>query len=163
MFNAATLNFVSDLGANGSSETPTMLIEMIGGGTISAADSNAGTTQLSDDLIALGIYPADTVVPNNATSNPVESAQVNLAGTDPMIRLLNSVEITSAGANQVQAYPVTKFNQGTHGTFSSADSAATFTEMVTETATFVGSGGAVITVANDGILGVAPQLRPKNQ
>lgn len=153
---ADPLNFVSDLGANGSSETPTMLIEMIGGGTISAADSNAGTTQLSDDLIALGIYPADTVVPNNATSNPVESAQVNLAGTDPMIRLLNSVEITSAGANQVQAYPVTKFNQGTHGTFSSADSAATFTEMVTETATFVGSGGAVITVANDGILGVAP-------
>ena len=150
------MNFISDLKDGGSSKTPTLIIEMIGGGAISTADSAESTTKLSDAFIALGIYPTDHVVPNNTTSATVETARLPLAGTDPMIRLLGSTEVKTAGAAQAQAYPVTKFNQGTHGTFSSVDSVAVFTEMVTETATFIGSAGTVITVANDDILDVAP-------
>jgi hypothetical protein len=133
-----------------------MIIEMIGGGAISSADSDTETTKLPDSLIALGVYPADTVIPNSTTAATQETARLPLAGTDPMIELLGSTEVDTAGANQVQSYPVTKFNQGTHGTFSSADSVAVFTEMVTETATFVGSAGAAISVANDDVLGEAP-------
>ena len=161
------MNFVSDLAEGGSSETPTMLIEMIGGGSIAATDADADLdaeadangdgdnvdSQLPDTLIALGVYPADTVVPNNTTSSTVETARMPLAGTDPMIDLLGSTVVDTAGANQVQSYPVTQFNAGTHGTFSSADAVAAFTEMVTQVATFIGSGGAAITVANDSLLG----------
>lgn len=150
------MNFVSDLKSGESSATNTMIIEMIGGGAISSADSDTETTKLPDSLIALGVYPADTVIPNSTTAATQETARLPLAGTDPMIELLGSTEVDTAGANQVQSYPVTKFNQGTHGTFSSADSVAVFTEMVTETATFVGSAGAAISVANDDVLGEAP-------
>ena len=150
------MNFVSDLKSGESSATNTMVIEMIGGGAISSADSDTETTKLPDSLIALGVYPADTVIPNSTTAATQETARLPLAGTDPMIELLGSTEVDTAGANQVQSYPVTKFNQGTHGTFSSADSVAVFTEMVTETATFVGSAGAAISVANDDVLGEAP-------
>ena len=150
------MNFISDLKLGASSATPTMIIEMIGGGAISATDSNESTTKLSDAFITAGIYPTDHVVPNNTTSATAETARMPLAGTDPMISLLGSTEVTTAGAGQAQAYPVTKFNQGTHGTFSSADSVAVFTEMVTEAATFVGSAGTLISVGNAPILGEAP-------
>ncbi len=164
------MNFIGQLATGGSSATPTMIIEMIGGGTISAVDADSDLnadadadgngdnvdSSFSDALLTAGVYPADTVVPNNTDSATLGSAKMPLAGTDGMISLLGSVEITAAGANQVQAYPLTKFNQGTHGTFSSADSVVTFTEMVTEAATFIGSAGAAITVANDTLLGTAP-------
>ena len=154
---ADPMNFVSDLAAGASSATPTLLIEMIGGGTIAASDKDADLdgdadadgdgdnvdSGLPDALIALGTYTADSVVPNNTDSATNETAKMPLAGTDPMVTLLGSTQINATAVGQ--NYPQTKFVQGTHGTYSSADAAGAFSEMVGQSASFLTTGNTLVT------------------
>ena len=131
-----------------STETPVLMFEMVGEGAVSAADQNldpnAGpVTGLPDILISAGGYPADTVVPNNANPalNGVETGKSYLAGTDPLIKQLDLVEVAPTPTNQAGSLLVTKFDQGTHGTFSSADAPSVFKEMIEKTSTFMQGNG----------------------
>jgi pimeloyl-ACP methyl ester carboxylesterase len=150
-------NFIQSLAAGNGSATPSMMIEMVGG-TAFGADIATTDTSLSDDLLDVGAYLADLVVPNNAIGSVMadgsarpETAENTMAGTDKLIELLGSTNVNTAGAN-AQAYPVTKYATGTHGTFSSAAPVDAFTEMMTESATFIMSEGTSITVANPAVL-----------
>ncbi|NVK39188.1 MAG: hypothetical protein HWE18_14770 [Gammaproteobacteria bacterium] len=157
---ADPVNFIESLGTDGDAETPTFIIEMVGGGAVDAADY----ANLPEDIVtaAQGLsapYPSDLVVPNNATTattpvgaDRVETAFNEIAGTDKLIQLLNSTTVSAAGAGQGGMYPVAKYVEGTHGTYSSADVVDAFTEMVTGTTTFITSDGAGITVADGNLL-----------
>jgi len=140
---ADPMNFISDLKTNGSSETPTLIIEMVG--------STAGGT------------PTDLVVPNNGVGGFLasgaarpESAQSPFIGTDPMISLLAAENVVDTPTGNKL---VAKYNEGGHGTFSSAgsdtsatgfDSATAYAEMLSQSVQFLLSGA--ITPANTGIL-----------
>ncbi|WP_419811608.1 hypothetical protein [Bacterioplanoides sp.] len=138
--------------------TPALVFEMVGGGAVAAADSNTNDsdlipdTGLSDLLIGAGVYPADTVVPNNANPplNNVETAKSYLAGTDPLISQLGLDNVTAsiADADEKQML-VSKLNQGTHGTMSSADAPTVFAEMITQTASFFATDGEGLNVGDD--------------
>lgn len=162
------INFVSALASGADSETPSLIIEVVGGGAISSTDSDSETTKLPDALIALGGYPSDTVVPNNATgstyadgSTRIDSADLPLVGTDALADLLGSVHVDASGA---ESYPITKFKEGTHGTFSSADAYLAFIQMVTQAGSFTLQNGAAIStdssavVASDSVLLEVPAL-----
>ena len=150
-------NFIQSLAAGNGSATPSMMIEMVGG-TAFGADIATTDTSLSDDLLDVGAYLADLVVPNNAIGSVMadgsarpETAENTMAGTDKLIELLGSTNVNTAGAN-AQAYPVTKYATGTHGTFSSAAPVDAFTEMMVESATFIMSEGTAVSVANPAVL-----------
>ncbi len=165
-------NFIESLAADKNSATPTMIFEMVGGGAIAAtdadydqdstadADGNGDNVDsyLSDSLLALGVYPSDLIVPNNAIgslmadgSTRSETSENTMTGTDKLVELLGSTSIDSAGM-QVTSYPVAKFQEGTHETFSSADAMAAFTEMMTEVITFITSDGTAAMVVNDSVI-----------
>ncbi len=140
---ADPMNFISDLKTGGSSETPTLIIEMVG--------STAGGT------------PTDLVVPNNGVGGFLasgaarpESAQSPFIGTDPMISLLAAENVVDTPTGNKL---VAKYNEGGHGTFSSAgsdasatgyDSATAYAEMLSQSVQFILTGA--ITPANTGVL-----------
>lgn len=141
--------------------TPLLMFEMVGGGAVNAADkntdANAGpVTGLSDAFIeasntAAATYPSDTVVPNNANPalNGVASGKSYLAGTDPLISQLELTSVTATvapGADNLMK--VSKFKEGTHGTFSSADAPTVFAEMVGQSVSFFLTGGKGVTVGD---------------
>lgn len=129
-----------------STDTPVLMFEMVGGGAVHAYDAANGS--LPTVLINAGGYPADTVVPNNANPalNGVATAKSYLAGTDPLIKQLGLVEVAPTPTNQAGSMLVTKFDQGTHGTFSSADAPLVFKEMIEKTTTFMLGNGAGVQV-----------------
>lgn len=122
--------------------TPVLMFEMVGGGAVSNYDAANG--KLPTALVNAGGYPADTVVPNNANPalNGVETGKSYLAGTDPLIEQLGLVEVAPTPTSQAGSMLVTKFDQGTHGTFSSADAPLVFKEMLEKTSTFMQGNGA---------------------
>ena len=147
---ADPMNFISDLAAGGVSETPVMLIEMVGGATIDDGTTVVANVGLPSAYLDVATtYPADYVVPNNTSANTDETAQVTLAGTDPLITAMTGFTQTPSTASTTTAtnYPVTKFTAGTHGTFSSADATIAFSEMMAETASFILSSGASVTTS----------------
>ena len=151
---ADPVNFVESLATGGSSATNTLIIEMVGGGAVSTTDDEADS--LPAAIEALGAYPSDLVVPNNATGSTLadgtaraESAQTPMAGTDKLIELIGAEHVAASAA---ETHPVTKFTEGTHGTFSSADALAAFGEMVGQVASFIGSEGANVAVTNTAVL-----------
>jgi pimeloyl-ACP methyl ester carboxylesterase len=139
-----------------STNTPVLMFEMVGGGAVSATDSNtdemAGkVTGLPDTLIGAGGYPADTVVPNNANPalNGVTTGLSYLAGTDPLISQLGLTTVTATVPTGVDNLMlVSKLKEGTHGTISSADAVTVFGEMIVQTATFFAAGGKGLTVVD---------------
>ncbi|WP_430460093.1 hypothetical protein ACQUQU_12840 [Thalassolituus sp. LLYu03] len=148
------VNFTSLLKATG---TPVLMYEIVGGGTVGALDSNTDSgdsipnTGLSDTLIGAGIYPSDTVVPNNADPalNDVETGKSYLTGTDPLVAQLGLTTVSGSVADaDTKLFLVSKFNQGTHGTVASADAPTVFAEMVKEAASFFGSDGEALLVGD---------------
>ena len=139
-----------------STNTPVLMFEMVGGGAVSATDSNtdemAGkVTGLPDTLIAAGGYPADTVVPNNANPalNSVSTGLSYLAGTDPLISQLELTTVTASIADtDTNLMVVSKLKEGTHGTISSADAATVFQEMIMQTASFFRDDGQSLDVTD---------------
>ena len=140
------INFTKLLSAT---DTPVLMFEMVGGGLVDVIDSNknpeAGkVTGLSGALIAVGEYPADTVVSNNANPplNNVATGRSYLSGTDPLISLLELVTVTdSIARTENNLMVVSKFKEGTHGTMSSADAITVFSEMIGQAASFFLTGG----------------------
>jgi pimeloyl-ACP methyl ester carboxylesterase len=131
--------------------TPVLMFEMVGGGLIDATDSAAATTKLPDLLINAGGYPADTVVPNNANPalNGVETGKSYLSGTDPLVSQLGLATVTNSEApTGNNLLLVSKFKEGTHGTFSSADAPTVFAEMIKQSASFMGSEGQAVVVGD---------------
>ena len=140
---ADPLNFISDLAAGGSSDTPTLMLEMVGN-------------------VLTGI-PSDLVVPNNGIGDFLasgavrpESAQSPFIGTDPMISLLGAENVVDTPTGNKL---VAKYNEGGHGTFSSAgtstdatsfDSSAAYAEMLSQSVQFILTGA--ITPANTAVL-----------
>jgi len=131
---ADPLNFISALATGGSSDTPTLMLEMVG-------SSVTGT-------------PADLVVPNNGVGGFLasgaarpESAQSPFVGTDPMISLLGAENVVDTPTGNKL---VAKYNAGGHGTFSSAgtgdagspsfDSATAYAEMLSQSVQFILTG-----------------------
>jgi len=156
---ADPINYVSALSSGAASATETLLIEVIGGNTVAEAD----VEKLPSSVSGLGIYLSDLVVPNNATSDNVptgspraETAKTPMAGTDILIDLINAQEVTTAGSTAA-THVVTKFNTGTHGTFSSADILTAFQEMAGQAATFIVAGGASVTVQDASVIGTPAQ------
>jgi hypothetical protein len=136
-----------------STNTPVLMFEMVGGGLVNATDSNLDAdsgkvTGLPDILIGAGGYPADTVVPNNANPplNDVATGLSYLTGTDPLIRQLELETVTESISGTEDLMLVSKLKEGTHGTISSADAVTVFSEMILQTATFLGNSGQGITV-----------------
>jgi pimeloyl-ACP methyl ester carboxylesterase len=144
-----------------STNTPVLMFEMVGGGQVASEDKNTveengPVTGLPNTLInasnlASFPYPADTVVPNNANPplNDVETGLSYLAGTDPLIRQLDLTTVTGTiGTSTDNLMLVSKLKEGTHGTISSADAVTVFSEMILQTATFLGTNGQGITVSD---------------
>jgi len=152
---ADPVNFVQSLASGGGSATNTLIIEMVGGGAVSATD--ASLDKIPTAIEEGGLYPADLVVPNNATNATLangtaqaESARTPMAGTDKLISLIGATHLASD--DTTETHVVTKFTEGTHGTFSSADSIAAFSEMVGQVATFVATDGGTLNVTNTAVL-----------
>ena len=119
-------NYASMLGAN----TTTLLHEVVGGG-----QNDDGSTALSDQVI-----PNSTV---NAAS---------YAGTEPLAAFigLQGVSSTQMGDN---ISGIVRFISGSHSSLlNPADSAATTTEMQTQAAGFIASGGNAIVVTNEDVV-----------
>jgi len=142
--------------------TPVLMFEMVGGGLINETDSNLDEADmipdsgLSDTLIGATMYPADTVVPNNANPalNDVATGLSYLAGTDPLIKQLELTTVTGSIADtDVNLMIVSKLKEGTHGTISSADAYTVFVEMIGQTASFFATDGQAL------IVGDADQLQ----
>lgn len=136
--------------------TPVLMFEMVGGGLVDVKDSNTDpdlgkVTELSTSLIATGIYPADTIVPNNANPalNNVPTSRSYLAGTDPLVEQLKLAtvidSITPAAKNLML---VSKFKEGTHGTMSSADAVTVYAEMIGQVVSFFQTEGKGLVVGD---------------
>ncbi len=148
-----------------ATSTPTLVLEMVGGNAIPAvdidpnSDSDNSDSKLSDVLINIGAYPSDWVVPNNAIGDLLadgvtsrdDTAQAPMAGTDPMVRELG-ITATSNSDAATGNYFLTQFMEGTHGTFSSADSGAAFLEMQFQVDAFIESNGVGLDVSNTNVL-----------
>jgi hypothetical protein len=136
--------------------TPVLMLEMVGGGLVNATDSNidsgAGKVSgLPDTLISAGGYPADTVVPNNANPalNDVATGLSYLTGTDPLVSQLGLTTVTGSIADtDTNLMLVSKFKEGTHGTISSADAVTVFSEIIGQTASFFASDGQALLVGD---------------
>jgi pimeloyl-ACP methyl ester carboxylesterase len=166
------LNFISSLAAGGTSATPTLVFEMVGGAAIvDGSADHSGTAGMptvfyTDATATTGVYPSDLTIPNNnyagpfaATSayfaafTPDETAQVALTGTDAYVKLLGADKVIAATNNlHTGTHLVSKLTSGVHGTFSSANGTASFTEMMTQAARFIGNNGADVFVGNDAVL-----------
>jgi len=139
-----------------STNTPVLMFEMVGGGAVSATDSNTDAmagkvTGLPDTLIGAGGYPADTVVPNNANPalNGVATGLSYLAGTDPLVSQLGLATVTASIApDTANLMVVSKLKEGTHGTISSGDAVTVFAEMIGQTASFFATAGKGLTVGD---------------
>jgi pimeloyl-ACP methyl ester carboxylesterase len=146
-----------------STDTPTLMFEMVGGGLINATDSNADPmagklSGLSDSLIHAGGYPSDTVVPNNASPafNGIATGLSYLAGTDPLVNQLGLATVSASIAPSTDNLMlVSKLKEGTHGTISSIDAVTVFSEMITQTASFFATAGKGLTVGDADQLQVA--------
>ena len=150
---ADPVNFTDLLKETG---TPVLMFEMVGGGLVSATDSNTDAmagkvTGLPDTLIIAGGYPADTVVPNNANPslNLVATGKSYLTGTDPLVNQLGLTTVSASIAPSTDNLMlVSKLKEGTHGTISSADAVTVFSEMITQTASFFATAGKGLTVGD---------------
>ena len=141
-----------------STDTPTLMLEMVGGGLVDALDSNTDDTDmipntgLPTTLITAGGYPADTVVPNNANPalNNVATGLSYLAGTDPLAKQLGLTTLTASifppGADNLML--ISKLKEGTHGTVSSADAPTVFAEMMKQIGSFLQMEGKGIQVGD---------------
>ena len=139
-----------------STNTPVLMFEMVGGGSVNATDGNidAGAgkvTGLPDTLLSAGGYPADTVVPNNANPalNEVATGLSYLTGTDPLAKQLELATVTASIAPATDNLMlISKLKEGTHGTISSADAVTVFAEMIGQTASFFATAGKGLTVGD---------------
>jgi hypothetical protein len=171
---ADPVNFASKLA---SDDTPVLLYNMVGGGSI-----GSDTPQLPSGIVtAFGgdTYPPDHVVPNydyfKDDTNPfaaldagwilpaeLASTKAPLAGTNPLISLMGLTEINSdsetlSGTSPIKAAVL--FQKGTHSTLATPDSPAVFTEIVTQIASFISSSGTLLPVNNaNNIYAAAPAI-----
>jgi len=114
------MNFISDLATGASSDTPTLILEIVGDGT---------ATNLKDTVVptnGLGPLPDGTALPASAVSP--------LVGADPMIALLGAENVKDSPAGNKL---VAKYNAGDHGTFSSASSLQVYAEMLSQSVQFI--------------------------
>jgi len=128
------MNFIGDLATAGSSATPTLIIEMVGG---------ASATDVKDTVVptnGLGPLPDGTDLPPSAVSP--------LVGADPMIALLAAENVKDSPAGNKL---VAKYNAGDHGTFSSASSLQVYAEMLSQSVQFILTSD-VSTIADSTVL-----------
>ena len=171
------LNFVQDLAATGSSATPTLVFEMVGGAAITADSADhSGTAGMptifyNDATANTGVYPSDLTIPNNndtgpfaeasayfAAFTPDETAQVELTGTDAYTKLLGATKVTATAGNpETGTHLVTKLTSGVHGTFSSANGTASFFEMILQAKDFINNDGASLDVTNVAVLDITAE------
>jgi len=114
------MNFIGDLATGASSDTPTLILEIVGDGT---------ATNLKDTVVptnGLGPLPDGTALPASAVSP--------LVGADPMIALLGAENVKDSPAGNKL---VAKYNAGDHGTFSSASSLQVYAEMLSQSVQFI--------------------------
>jgi len=128
------MNFISDLATGGSSDTPTLILEIVGDGT---------AENLKDTVVptnGLGPLPDGTELPASAVSP--------LVGADPMIALLNAENVVDSPAGNKL---VAKYNSGDHGTYSSASSLQVYAEMLSQSVQFILTSD-VSTIADSTVL-----------
>lgn len=119
---ADPMNFVSTLQAvNANFGTPILLLGMYGNGTTNPSD------------LVVPITGEGTVLASGATKAP--TAESPLVGLEPMLDILGAENVTGTPVGDIY---IAKYNEGGHGTFSSAgsstdessyDSAAAYAEM----------------------------------
>ncbi len=128
------MNFIGDLATGASSDTPTLILEIVGDGT---------ATNLKDTVVptnGLGPLPDGTALPASAVSP--------LVGADPMIALLGAENVKDSPAGNKL---VAKYNAGDHGTFSSASSLQVYAEMLSQSVQFILTSD-VTTIADSTVL-----------
>jgi len=143
---ADPMNFISDLKDVAAADIPTLIVGMYGDGAGAPGD-------LVVPINANGVLvAADTyTLADGATSQP-DSARNPLTGLDPMLTLIGAENIKGTVTdNKI----VSKYNEGGHGTFSSAgtrstsapdfDSEAAYTEMLKQTIGLLLTGTPTIT------------------
>jgi pimeloyl-ACP methyl ester carboxylesterase len=144
------MNFISELSATGVN-IPTVIVGMYG----SLQDGVPGDLVVPVNGDGIQVAADTFVLADGSTSQP-ETARNPLTGLDPMLTLIGAENIkdTPTGTKYVA-----KYNEGGHGTFSSAgtrgtgapnfDSADAFAEMLNQTVTLLLTGTPAI---NDGDL-----------
>lgn len=154
---AAALNDIDPLNYAAlltSTQTPVLMFELAGGGTI--ADGDGGeTTKLPDALITAGGYPSDTVVPNSAEAplDGVATGKSFLAGSTPLATQLGleKVKVSISMGSEARLLR-SVFKQGTHATFASADAITVFSAMMRQVAGFLRTNGQGLPISDDDLL-----------
>jgi hypothetical protein len=117
-----------------------------------------GSLNASATPVLLSQVNGDNVIPNDALAAPLGNAfDAYLSGTEPLARLLNANNVTTAGV-PVDLPAITRYTEGTHSTpvlpQGGPLDALVFTEMVSQTVSIIEElGGAGTVVPN--ILGNA--------
>jgi len=135
--NGDPMNFISDLADGGVSETPTLVVAMVG-------DGSAGSSDTVVPINAVGATLAD------GTTELVETAYHPLAGLDPMVDLLGAENVVDTPTDDKL---VAKYNDGDHGTFSSANVINVYGEMLDQTVDFLTSAEDPIVVSTGDVDG----------
>ena len=119
-----------------------------------AAASNRGV--LFFEIVGGNSSPSDLVVPNTVPDGNDSSGTVPapLAGTEPQLKLMGLTQYNSTqgpGTSKLKA--VTKFISGAHSSLlDPGPDLAVTTEMQTEAANFIGSGGVLLKVTDSTVL-----------
>ncbi len=111
----------------------------------SADPINWSTLAVQNNSILLHQVAGDTVVPNAVPGAP-------LAGTEPMIRIMQLAPITASTQNPAGIRGVTRFTQGTHGSLLAPSVPAVTAEMQGQAASMIASGGTTVVVTNDSVI-----------
>lgn len=116
------------------------------GDPINFAGLTAGKSVLLQEVVGSDTKPSDDTIPNNVPGAP-------LSGTDPLIPALGLTPINASTQSAEPVRAVTRFVSGAHGSLLSpaADPAVT-TEMQTEMASLIVSGGHAVQVAVPSVL-----------
>lgn len=145
---ADPMNFISDLKNVAAADIPTLIVGMYG--NLATGGSTPGDLVVplnGDGLLLTGSY----TLADAATSQP-DSARNPLTGLEPMLALIGAENIKGTITDNKT---VSKYNEGGHGTFSSAgtrstsapdfDSTAAYTEMLKQTIGLLLTGTPTIT------------------
>jgi hypothetical protein len=146
---ADPMNFISDLKDVAAADIPTLIVGMYGDGAGAPGDLVV-PVNANGILVAADTY----TLADGATSQP-DSARNPLTGLDPMLTLIGAENIKGTVTDNKT---VSKYNEGGHGTFSSAgtrstsapdfDSTAAYTEMLKQTIGLLVTGTPTITDTN---------------
>ncbi len=140
------INFAAPLAAT---DTPVLAFQMIGGTGDAVSDTVIPTNALAANVLTLVDQPAAAEAEDQSdVARSYSALPAFLSGSDGVIAELNLSQVTASVDGDTSLKAVVKFTDGNHGSFSNPLDAQ-FTEVMSQTASFIRSTGQDITIAGD--------------